>query len=139
MLNPIPDQLEENKATPIQVAFDPKLADSLKTLLKLVDLPSTSPIPDVVPWELGIHLPWLANLKRIMESDDWKVENLTQRINAWPNYAVRMKLTEEEGDLETIDLHFIHVRSSRPDAIPLMMLHGWPGKRRWTEFECLTI
>ncbi|PWY98466.1 alpha/beta-hydrolase [Testicularia cyperi] len=29
-------------------------------------------------------------------------------------------------------LHFVHKKSSRPDAIPLMLIHGWPGS--WFEF-----
>lgn len=24
-------------------------------------------------------------------------------------------------------LHFVHERSSRADAVPLLLLHGWPG------------
>ncbi|KAF8514096.1 alpha/beta-hydrolase [Hysterangium stoloniferum] len=127
MFSPIPEQLEENRATSIQVHFDPKLSGSLKTLLKLTDLPSSPPISGAVPWKLGIHLPWLAKLKQIFESDHWDVGELTRRINAWPNYVVRLKATEKEGELETIDLHFVHVKSPRTAAIPLMLLHGWPG------------
>jgi pimeloyl-ACP methyl ester carboxylesterase len=26
-----------------------------------------------------------------------------------------------------VDVHFLHVRSSRPDAFPLILTHGWPG------------
>ena len=26
-----------------------------------------------------------------------------------------------------IDLHFVHLRSSEPNAIPLLLVHGWPG------------
>jgi len=127
MLSSIPEQLIENRATSIQVHFDPRLSGSLKTLLKLTDLPSSSPISDAVPWELGVHLPWLAKWKQVFESDDWEVGELTRKVNTWPNYVVRMKATEKEGELETIDLHFVHVKSPRKDAIPLMMLHGWPG------------
>lgn len=31
-----------------------------------------------------------------------------------------------EGD-EIINLHFVHHRSERPNAIPLLFAHGWPG------------
>lgn len=31
-------------------------------------------------------------------------------------------------DDEGIDLHFIHARSPNENAIPLLILHGWPGK-----------
>jgi pimeloyl-ACP methyl ester carboxylesterase len=27
----------------------------------------------------------------------------------------------------TVDIHFTHTRSTNPDAIPLILIHGWPG------------
>lgn len=39
-------------------------------------------------------------------------------MNAVPHYKTR---------LEGINIHFVHARSPRPDAIPLLMCHGWPG------------
>src|SRR4029079_10633483 len=32
-------------------------------------------------------------------------------------------LTEIDG----LDIHFVHVRSSHPNALPLIITHGWPG------------
>ncbi len=29
--------------------------------------------------------------------------------------------------VNTIDLHFVHERSQHKDAIPLVLIHGWPG------------
>jgi pimeloyl-ACP methyl ester carboxylesterase len=40
------------------------------------------------------------------------------RLNALPQFV-----TEIDG----VDVHFIHVRSSQEDALPLIMTHGWPG------------
>jgi hypothetical protein len=40
------------------------------------------------------------------------------RLNALPQFA-----TEIDG----LDIHFIHVRSANPDALPMIMTHGWPG------------
>ena len=31
------------------------------------------------------------------------------------------------ADIEGLTIHFIHEKSNDPDAIPLLMLHGWPG------------
>lgn len=47
---------------------------------------------------------------------DWR--GVEARINALPNW-----LTEIDG----LDIHFIHLPSSRPDAVPLLLLHGWPS------------
>ena len=62
-----------------------------------------------------------------MQADEWTVDDLERRINAWPSYIVRMKAVEDVGDSEEVDLHFVHVKSHRTDAVPLMLLHGWPG------------
>src|SRR5919198_592676 len=40
------------------------------------------------------------------------------RLNALPQFV-----TEIDG----VEVHFIHVRSSHEDALPLIMTHGWPG------------
>ena len=40
------------------------------------------------------------------------------RINAFPQFV-----TEIDG----LDVHFVHVRSKHPDALPLIVTHGWPG------------
>src|SRR3712207_3192408 len=40
------------------------------------------------------------------------------RLNALPQFV-----TEIDG----LDIHFVHVRSQHPDALPLVMTHGWPG------------
>ena len=31
------------------------------------------------------------------------------------------------GKAHALDLHFMHAKSADPDAIPLLLLHGWPG------------
>lgn len=50
-----------------------------------------------------------------LERFDWRA--LEARINAQPNFLV---------EIDSLSLHLIHRRSSRPDAIPLLLLHGWP-------------
>ena len=29
--------------------------------------------------------------------------------------------------IDGLDIHFIHVRSEHPNALPLIITHGWPG------------
>jgi pimeloyl-ACP methyl ester carboxylesterase len=41
-----------------------------------------------------------------------------ERLNALPQF-----MTEIDG----LDIHFIHVRSPHPNALPLILTHGWPG------------
>ena len=47
---------------------------------------------------------------------DWR--KAEARLNALPQF-----MTTIDG----VDIHFIHVRSRHPNAMPLIMTHGWPG------------
>ncbi|MEV7329843.1 epoxide hydrolase family protein [Micromonospora sp. NPDC093244] len=47
---------------------------------------------------------------------DWRA--VEARLNAHPQFV-----TEIDGE----QIHFLHVRSSRPDATALVLTHGWPG------------
>ena len=62
----------------------------------------------------------LANLQEIVRywgaEYDWRRAEL--KLNAFPQF-----ITEIDG----LDIHFIHVRSKHPNALPLIMTHGWPG------------
>src|SRR4051794_34381153 len=47
---------------------------------------------------------------------DWRA--LEHRLNGYPQFT-----TEIDGQ----NIHFLHVRSGRPDAVALLLTHGWPG------------
>ncbi|SCL59440.1 Pimeloyl-ACP methyl ester carboxylesterase [Micromonospora citrea] len=47
---------------------------------------------------------------------DWRA--VEARLNSHPQFV-----TEIDGE----QIHFLHVRSSRADAVPLILTHGWPG------------
>ena len=47
---------------------------------------------------------------------DWR--KAEARLNALPQF-----MTTIDG----LDIHFIHIRSKVPNALPLIMTHGWPG------------
>jgi pimeloyl-ACP methyl ester carboxylesterase len=51
-----------------------------------------------------------------LETFDWRA--VEARLNAHPQFV-----TEIDGQR----VHFLHVRSSRQDATPLLLTHGWPG------------
>ncbi|SUD47660.1 Soluble epoxide hydrolase [Nocardia otitidiscaviarum] len=70
-----------------------------------------------VGWARGVPVDYLRELAgHWAERFDWTVWE--KRLNSYPQY------------LTTIDgtrIHFLHIRSRHPDAIPLVLLHGWPG------------
>lgn len=36
-------------------------------------------------------------------------------------------LGQYKTEIDGLDIHFLHIRSSEPDALPLLVCHGWPG------------
>jgi pimeloyl-ACP methyl ester carboxylesterase len=76
--------------------------------------------PDQLPnttWEYGADIGKVRELARYWQNGyDWRAEEA--RINRFDQFT-----TEIDGQR----IHFIHERSPRKDAIPLMLIHGWPG------------
>lgn len=65
----------------------------------------------------GIQLAKLQEIVRHWGTDyDWR--KAETRLNALPQF-----MTEIDG----LNIHFIHVQSRHPNALPLIMTHGWPG------------
>ncbi|MFC6015826.1 epoxide hydrolase family protein [Plantactinospora solaniradicis] len=76
--------------------------------------------PDELPGTDGAYGMSNARVRALadywLEEFDWRA--FEARLNAYPQFV-----TEIDG--ETI--HFLHVRSAREDAVPLLLTHGWPG------------
>ena len=65
----------------------------------------------------GVQLAKLQELVRYWGTDyDWR--KAEAKLNALPQF-----MTTIDG----VDIHFIHVRSRHPNALPLIITHGWPG------------
>jgi pimeloyl-ACP methyl ester carboxylesterase len=65
----------------------------------------------------GVQLARLQALVRYWGTDyDWR--RAEAKLNAYPQF-----MTTIDG----VDIHFIHVRSRHPNALPLIIAHGWPG------------
>src|SRR5260370_22117711 len=65
----------------------------------------------------GAQLTKIQELVRYWGTDyDWR--KVEAQLNALPQF-----MTEIDG----LDIHFLHVRSRHPNALPLIMTHGWPG------------
>lgn len=76
--------------------------------------------PEEVPglgWSRGVPLAYLKDLAEYWRTQyDWRAAEA--ELNSYPQYV-----TEIDGT----NVHFLHVRSARPDAVPLLLTHGWPG------------
>jgi epoxide hydrolase len=68
-------------------------------------------------WKKGAPTDYLKRLVDYwLHKFDWKKQEVM--LNQYPQF-----LTEIDGQT----IHFLHIRSSHPDATPLMLIHGWPG------------
>jgi len=70
-----------------------------------------------VGWSRGVPVSYLKELAGYWRDGyDWRAHE--RKLNAFPQFV-----TEIDGQ----DIHFLHVRSPEPDALPLILIHGWPG------------
>ncbi len=76
--------------------------------------------PDELPdvgWDYGVPLDHLKELAEYWQgSYDWRKHE--ERLNQFPQFK-----TTIDGQ----NLHFLHVRSPEPDALPVILTHGWPS------------
>ena len=71
----------------------------------------------VTDWSQGIPLAYVQELCAHW-ADTYVWRRLEARLNAIGQFR-----TEVDG----LQIHFLHARSPEPDALPLLMTHGWPG------------
>jgi pimeloyl-ACP methyl ester carboxylesterase len=65
----------------------------------------------------GVQLATLRELARYWATEyDWR--KAEAKLNALPQFVTK---------IDDVDIHFIHVKSRHPNAMPLIMTHGWPG------------
>jgi len=76
--------------------------------------------PDDLPgtgWKRGVPVAYLKELADYWANGyDWRKHE--EELNRYPQFT-----TTIDGE----NVHFLHVRSPEPDALPLMLIHGWPG------------
>ncbi|NED98941.1 epoxide hydrolase family protein [Phytoactinopolyspora halotolerans] len=70
-----------------------------------------------VGWERGVPAGYLKQLAEYWRTEfDWRAQEAA--LNELPQFV-----TTVDGQ----DIHFLHVRSPEPDALPLILTHGWPS------------
>ena len=100
--------------TPFRVDVPDAVLDDLRDRL------ARTRWPDQIPgsgWSYGTDRAYLQQLCEYWRTEfNWRAEEA--RFNRWPHF-----LTNIDGQ----QVHFIHARSPEPDALPLLVTHGWPG------------
>jgi pimeloyl-ACP methyl ester carboxylesterase len=73
--------------------------------------------PAGIGWRLGVDPTYMKVLVEYwLQEFDWAA--VEKRLNSFPQFR-----TTVEG----VPIHFVHVRSGEPDAVPLVLTHGWPS------------
>ena len=68
-------------------------------------------------WDYGIPLGYVRDLAGYWRTDyDWRAHE--RELNEFPQFTTTIQRQR---------VHFLHVRSPEPEAVPLIMTHGWPG------------
>jgi microsomal epoxide hydrolase len=97
-----------------EIRVDDSVLDDLRRRLAHTRFPDQI---DGTGWEYGISLEYLRELVAYWHDEyDWRAEEA--RLNELPHFRTRI-----DGQ----SIHFVHVRSPRTSALPLLLMHGWPG------------
>lgn len=68
-------------------------------------------------WKYGVSLPYVKELAAYWQHQyDWRKHEA--RLNEFPQFTTT---------IDGAHVHFLHVRSPEPDALPLILTHGWPS------------
>jgi pimeloyl-ACP methyl ester carboxylesterase len=99
---------------PFQVDIPEQELTELRRRIDATRWPTKEPVSDR---SQGVQLATMQALARYWVGDyDWR--RCEAKLNALPQFK-----TEIDG----VEIHFIHVKSRHPNALPLIMTHGWPG------------
>src|SRR3954447_26921098 len=105
---------ENGAIRPFHVDIPDESLEDLRRRLAATRLPSKELVEDR---SQGVQLATIRALATYWVTD-YDLGRMEARLNALPQFT-----TEIDG----VDIHFIHVKSSHENALPLIMTHGWPG------------
>jgi pimeloyl-ACP methyl ester carboxylesterase len=97
-----------------RIETDQAVLDDLRDRLRRTRWPERETVPG---WTQGVPLGFVQELCQYWaQGYDWRATEA--RLNRLPQFR-----TEIDG----LGIHFVHVRSRHPQALALIMTHGWPG------------
>ena len=103
-----------NEIRPYTINVADEEIEKLKSRLEISRFPEKETTGD---WSQGVPLAYMKNMTDYwLKKYDFK--RLETRLNRYENL-----ITEIDG----VDIHFMHIKSSNANAKPLLLTHGWPG------------
>ena len=88
--------------------------EDLRSRILGTRFPEREPVPDA---SQGVQLSMIEALVRYWGTE-YDLRRIERRLNALPQF-----LTE----IDALDIHFIQVKSRHQNALPMILVHGWPG------------
>jgi epoxide hydrolase len=100
--------------SPFRIAVPDAVLNDLKSRLRNTRWPEAELVGD---WSQGAPLKWIRDICGYWaEQYDWRKREAA--LNRFAQFTT---------DIDGLDIHFIHARSPHPQAMPLIITHGWPG------------
>lgn len=110
---------------PFRIEIPQPDLDDLNDRLARIRFPDRLESLDSTDWSRGIPEPELSGLVEHWRSSyDWRAQE-----------AALNQLSQFTTEIDGQRIHFVHVRSSRPDALPLLLHHGYPSS--FAEFAAM--
>jgi pimeloyl-ACP methyl ester carboxylesterase len=109
---------------PFRCEFSDAELDELRSRIIATRFPEQEPAENRTAHPLGDEVPTqgveLATMEALMRywGNGYDLRRVEERLNALPQFV-----TEIDG----LDIHFIHVKSRHENALPMILIHGWPG------------
>lgn len=113
---------------PFQLAHTQQEVDDMKTLIRLSPLgPDTYENSAERKEALGISMDSMKEIKSAWLEYDWLARQ-AELNKELPQYVAQVEDTDPKtGKKHAFDIHFVGKMNEREDAVPLLLLHGWPG------------
>jgi len=104
----------DTSVRPFQINFSREALVDLRRRIGATKWPGKEPVADATQ---GVQLATMRKLAHYWQTDyNWS--KCEARLKALPQFVT---------NIDGLDIHFIHVRSKNPNALPLIVTHGWPG------------
>ena len=99
---------------PFHINFSEEQLTDLRRRIVTTNWPERETVSDT---SQGVQIATMKKLARYWATDyDWR--RAEAQLNSLPQFVT---------NIDGLDIHFIHVRSKNPNALPLIITHGWPG------------
>jgi pimeloyl-ACP methyl ester carboxylesterase len=111
---PVTGTQEDTSIRPFHVSFPQDQLDDLRRRIQATRWPDKETVADD---SQGLQLATMQSLAQYWATDyDWR--KCEAKLNALPQFVTK---------IDGIDIYFIQVRSKNPNALPIIITHGWPG------------